>query len=358
MNAAAPHLAQLGAFARPAGSAAADEARRYCARVLRDAGFDVSERQFEYSQFAGSWAAPAAGFIVPLVASLIVLASRAGASPRALGLAAVGAAIVIVTALRYVGGAGVLGLPIMRARGVNLQAVHGRDEPRVWLVAHLDSKWQPVSMLMRVAGVVVAVLGLIGVAICVFLPTFGNAAPIFAGITWLGGIPLMLSIVGSDNHGTLDNASGVAAVLAAAEQLPRSRSIGVMITDAEELALAGARAWAGAARPAIALNCDSIDDTGSLTVMYTGREPVPVVAAIRKAAAPAGEPLRVMRLIPGILTDSVALARAGWQTVTLSRGDLRTLQRIHTRGDTLAAMRGTGIPVAADVLVRAALELS
>lgn len=358
MSAAAPHLAQLGAFARPAGSAAAGEARRYCATVLRNAGFDVSEREFEYSQFGGSWAAPAAGFVVPLVASLIVLASRAGASPSALGLAAIGAAIVIGTALRYAGGAGVLGLPIMRARGVNLQAVHGRDEPRVWLVAHLDSKWQPVSMLTRVAGVVVAIAGLIGVAICIFATPLGNAAPIFAGITWLGGIPLMLSIVGSGNHGTLDNASGVAAVLAAAEQLPRSRSIGVMITDAEELALAGARAWVRAARPAVALNCDSIDDTGSLTVMYTGREPVPVVAAIRKAAAPTGEPLRVMRLIPGILTDSVALARAGCQTVTLSKGDLRTLQRIHTRGDTLAAMRGVGIPIAADVLVRAALDLS
>src|SRR6185437_13664724 len=185
-------------------------------------------------------------------------------------------------------------------------------------VAHVDTKWQPVSMLVRVAGVVVAIIGLIGVVGCVFLPRFGGGAPIFAGITWLGGIPLILSVVGSGNHGTLDNASGVAAVLAAAEQLPRDRAIGVMITDAEELALAGARAWARAARPAIALNCDSVDDTGVLTVMYTGREPAPVVAAIRDAVVPTNQRLLVMRLIPGVLTDSVALAHAGWPSVTLS----------------------------------------
>jgi hypothetical protein len=352
------HLAPLGAFARPTGSSAADEARRYCASVLRGAGFDVSEQQFEYSQFAGRWATPAAGFIVPLGASLMVAAAHNRAPVRVLGAAAVCAALLIVALLRYVGGAGVLGLSILRARGVNLKAVRGSDEPRVWLVAHIDSKWQPVSMLMRVAGVIVGVVGVVGVVVGVFVAGFGAIAPVFAGIAWLGGIPLMLSLVGIENHGTLDNASGVAAVLAAAEQIPRDRAVGVMITDAEELALAGARAWASSAPPAVALNCDSVDDAGALTVMYTGAEPSRLVDALRAAAAATGAPLRVMRLIPGVLTDSVALAHAGWQTVTLSRGNLRTLRRIHTRGDTMAAMRGTGIPVAAAVLAHAVSELS
>jgi hypothetical protein len=72
----------------------------------------------------------------------------------------------------------------------------------------------------------------------------------------------------------------------------------------------------------------------------------------------AGEPLRTLRLIPGILTDSVALADAGWQSVTLSRGTIRTLQRIHTARDTLSGMRGAGIAGAARVLAGAATELS
>jgi putative aminopeptidase FrvX len=171
-------------------------------------------------------------------------------------------------------------------------------------------------------------------------------------------MPLMLSVVGARNHGTLDNASGVAAVLEAVELLPASLSFGVLITDAEELALAGARAWARSRRPGIALNCDSVDDDGPLVVMYSRSAPARIIARISEAASANGERLRVLRLIPGILTDSVALAAAGWDTLTLSRGTIRTLQRIHTRRDTLANMRGTGISGAARVLARAAIELA
>jgi hypothetical protein len=81
------------------------------------------------------------------------------------------------------------------------------------------------------------------------------------------------------------------------------------------------------------------------------------VALLAAAASATGERIRVLRLIPGILTDHVALADAGWETVTLSRGDLRTLQRIHTSRDSLASMRGTGIASAARVLARTATEL-
>lgn len=358
MSAVAPHLAQLGACARPAGSAAADAARRYCAEVLRDAGFTTTEQPFEYSQFPGRWAAPAAGLVLPLVVSCLVLGARDGASAGSLVLAAVVAAILVAALLRYIGDRGVLDLPLLRARGVNLQAVRGHDEPRVWLIAHIDSKWQPVSMLMRVAGIVIAVIGIVGVMVCAAVARLGSEAPVFAGITWIGGIPLILSVVGSLNQGTLDNASGIAAVLRAAEKVPRDVAVGIMITDAEELALAGARAWARAAVPAIGLNCDSVDDGGMFTAMYTGSEPTRAITALRTAAVQSNQRLRVMRLLPGILTDSVALAHAGWHTVTLSRGNLRTLQRIHTRRDTLSAMRGTGILVAADVLVRAASELA
>jgi hypothetical protein len=67
--------------------------------------------------------------------------------------------------------------------------------------------------------------------------------------------------------------------------------------------------------------------------------------------------VRVLRLIPGILTDHVALADAGWETLTLSRGTLRTLRRIHTSRDSLEFMRGTGIASAARVLAHTATEL-
>jgi hypothetical protein len=353
--AGAPHLARLGGRARPAGSEAAADARRYCAGVLRELGCSVSELEFEYSQFPGRWATPAAGFFLPAIATAVV-ALRA----RVVWWPAVGVALAAAAAMfgLFVARRGVLDLPWARARGTNLEARRrgaAGAEPTVWLVAHVDSKWQPVSMLLRVAGVSVvgvSILGLVGA-----LAAGAASIADFLAALWIGAIPLMLSVVGDRNHGSLDNASGVATVLDAVALLPREMAIGVLITDAEELALAGAAAWARGREAGIALNCDSVDDDGSLVVMFTGRMPVGVVSSLERAALEVGEPMRTLRLLPGILTDSVALAKAGWQTVTLSRGTIRTLGRIHTSRDSLATMDGRGISGAARVLARAAMEL-
>ena len=355
MSVASPHLARLGAVSRPAGSAAAAEARAYCDSVLRGLGFNTTERAFEYSAFAGAYATPLAGLLIVPLAGALALAPRSWTTAL---IAVLGLAFAKVVA-RYVARQGVLHLPIARRRGINLEAVRGSEEPRVWLLAHIDSKWQPVAMLARVAGVIATAIALTGL----ILLAVAQAA-VSASLTWtlfglacLGAIPLALSYVGARNHGTVDNASGVAAVLEAAAAIPSSARVGVLITDAEELALAGARAWAGIRTPAIALNCDSVDDGGSLVVMYSGSHSTRLLSLLTRAASADGEHVRVLRLIPGILTDHVALADAGWETVTLSRGDVRTLQRIHTSHDSLASMRGTGIASAARVLTRTATEL-
>lgn len=352
MDTASAHLAQLGARSRPTGGAAAADAREYCAATLRGLGFAISEHSFEYSAFPGAYAAPAFGLAIPTLATLVFATRHAS-----FAWVAVAVAIAILWLLvRITGARAVLDGPLMRRAGVNLQAVRGAETPRVWLVAHLDSKWQPVSMIVRVGGVVTLGVALVALAIAaVVRPT---VAPVALGLVGLGAIPLVLSVVGDGNDGTLDNASGLATVLEAASLVPPDLGLGVFIADAEELALAGARAWARSTRPAVALNCDSVDDEGPLVVMYSRAKPERLTGALDAAAVKAGESLRTIRLIPGILTDSVALADAGWQSVTLSRGTIRTLQRIHTARDTLAGMRGTGIAGAARVLALAATELS
>lgn len=354
-RAGAPHLARLGGRARPTGSDAATDARRYCAGVLRALGCVVSEQEFEYSQFPGRWATPAAGFLIPAMATAVVALRGhvdwwpAAGAALALALIAVGL---------FVGRRGVLDLPWARARGTNLEASRlGADgrAPTIWLVAHVDSKWQPVSMLLRVAGVIVVAVSIVGLVVA--LATSSRSIVDFLAALWIGAIPLMLSVVGDRNHGSLDNASGVATVLDAVAMLPAELPIGVLVSDAEELALAGAAAWARGREPGIALNCDSVDDEGALVLMFTGRPPRALVSSLERAASASGEPIRTLRLIPGILTDSVALAKAGWRTVTLSRGTLRTLGRIHTSRDSLATMDGRGISGAARVLARAVMEL-
>ena len=121
--------------------------------------------------------------------------------------------------------------------------------------------------------------------------------------------------------------------------------------------MAGARAWvrSRAGRTAVAINCDGVDDDGELYIMYTGPKPEPLIEVLVACTERAP---RVRRMPLGLLTDSVAFADAGWQTVTVSRGSFATLRRVHTRRDSLAALRGDGIAEVAGVLRRAAEALA
>ncbi len=352
MTPASAHLASVGATSRPTGSRELAEARAYCGSVLARHGFAVREHTFEYSAFAGRWAAPALGLLIPTLATLIVFAGRS----RPIWVAAGFVLFALFLVGRWSNGQGVVDGSLLRRRGVNLEATRGA-EPRVWLVAHLDSKWQPVSMIVRVAGVLTLVVGLVGLA--TLFVAGSPRAPWALVVVWLGALPLILSVVGARNHGTLDNASGVATVLEALPRISVSMPLGVLITDAEELALAGARAWLAENRSShgVAINCDSVDDEGGLVVMFSRRRPDRLVSVLEQAASSLGERLTSIHLIPGILADSIPFAAAGWETLTLSRGTLRTLQRIHTSRDTLASMSGKGIEGAAAVVARAVTEL-
>jgi hypothetical protein len=348
----APHLARLAASPRPTGGPAIADARAYCAIELHRLGFIVREEPFEYSAFAGRFGAPSFGLLLPAAATLaVVVANRGAADVPWFAIVIIALAIAAAIGLAR----GVSNAPVMRRTGMNIEATRGPSPAKLWLVAHLDSKSQPVPMLVRVAGVVVLAVGLGGVALSLLVrPSAAVAALVVA---WVGGLPLMLSVVGTRSAGALDNASGVAAVLDAAAALSPALPIGVLISDAEELSLAGARAWARSRTAGVALNCDSVDDGGPLTAMFTRRRPSRLLSALAEASAASKETLRIRRLLPGILTDSVALADAGWETLTLSRGTLRTLLRIHTSRDNLQSMRGVGIAGAARVLARTASRL-
>lgn len=368
------HLQALAAAPRPAGSPADDAARVHAAEVLRATGFAVREEPFEYSALPGRFGTPlvgAAGILI--VASAAHLAARGGI---AVGLAIlVGGAVALGIAGRWLARDGVLDLRYLRTAGRNLVATRGEAMPRVWLMAHTDSKSQPVPQALRAAGVI----GLAATWVFAAVAAAGQLAGLTAGLSFGGwaavavlavvtGLPVMLSVVGNRSDGALDNASGLAAVLLAAGEIPETVPVGVMITTAEELGLAGARAWARSnwvgGRPGdlpggqVVLNCDGVDDVGSLTGMFTGRAPTRLLEALADAARAEGVRYRSLPLVPGILVDAVALADAGWEAVTLSRGTVATLARVHTRRDSLEHLRGDGIPEAAAVLARAATNLA
>jgi hypothetical protein len=355
------HLDRLAARGRPTGGVAIEEARAYCGDVLAALGFTVTRRTFEFSTFPGHFGTPLVGGFVALVVSFGAWTDSRAGGRAALILLAMGYGIAGAIG-RYLTRRGVLSFPLMRRRGVNLEAVRGPGTPAVWLVAHVDSKGQPIPTAVRTAGIVLLALASIAALVVSILrwrtaAAFGAWHFVLVG-TWLGAIPVVLSIIADRGTGAVDNASGVASVLAAAEQLPHTANVGVLITDAEEFGLAGARAWVVGRAAGIALNCDGVDDMGRMTMMYSGRAPRRLARALGAAASASGEMLRVMRVVPGVLTDSVALAAAGWETATLSRGSLRTLARVHSASDTLTTLRGTGIATAATILARASNEMS
>lgn len=354
------HLQVLAAAPRPTGSAAAAEARRYCTRVLERLGFHVVERPFAYSAFPGRVGTPLAGVWGGATVVAGAQLARAGTAWGAAVLLATSAVMLAATAIGLAR-RGVLGFPAMRAAGVNLECTRAASTPRVWLVAHVDSKSQLVPMLGRVAGVI----GLALVWISAMVLALGDAVGVWHPAPWawlvvaaaavLAAAPVALTLVGARSHGAVDNASGLAALLAAAAELPADAAVGVLVTDAEELGMAGARAWVRDRAPSVAINCDGVDDAGMVRAMYSGRPPRRVLDAMVRAAD--GERVDARRLVPGVLLDSVAFADAGWETATAMRGTAATLRRVHTSHDDLAHLRGDGLGRMARLLARTAMEL-
>jgi hypothetical protein len=290
------------------------------------------------------------------VAAWYALGRASGGGARS---ALVAGMFVVAAVARSMLGEAVLTFPLLRATSVNVVAVRRGVAPRVWLVAHLDSKSQPVPSLMRVAGVTLLVgalvLAVAAAALQLASLPHRTAWWMAASAALLGAGPVLASVVGARSPGALDNASGVAAVLAAAERLNPDVAVGVLLPSAEELGLAGARAWVRRTAPGVALNCDGVDDEGELTIMHDSNSPADVIDVILNAAT---RPPRVRRMPLGLLTDSVALADQQWRAVTLSRGSLASLRRVHTPHDSLAALRGDGVDEMADLLARAAEALA
>jgi hypothetical protein len=329
--------------------------------VLRNLGFVVTSEPFEYSAFPGKYGTSAAGAIAAV--SVLVtfwLAVVEGAIIAASIAFGAGLLLLVLFAWTMLGD-GVLELPWLRSTGHNLVARRGAAPPSVWLVAHVDSKSQPLPMVGRIAGIAMLALGVVltGIALALTLGTGSSRTVLWiicAVLAAVAGRAVAASVVRNDSYGAVDNASGVAAVLSAAALVDPTAAVGVLISSAEELGLAGARAWvrAHADERAIVVNCDGVDDQGELTLMYTRARPESIVAAVQRAA---GE-VRAVRMPPGMLLDSVAFASAGWTAATLSHGSMHTLRRVHTRHDTLAELKGTQVDPMAWVLARTAEALA
>jgi len=358
-------ISDLAQKPRFAGSAEEFAARALCRAELERAGFECHEQPFEYSEWPARWGPPlAAAFQAATVLAVAHMAVHHGP------LAALVVGAALLTALILASGDAkrrwIALFPLRRAKSRNLEAKRGN--PAVWLVAHVDSKSQTVPILIRIASSVAlaaATAASFGVLLLALrgISSIESVWHLLAILAVLTALPSMLCFIRNDSNGAVDNASGVAAVLLVAQSESAPRDLGILITSGEELGLAGARAWLTAHAPATVepglrvLNCDTVDDAGDWRCMYTGAKPKRIAAAAETIAGALGVRLPMRRLIPGILADSMAFADLGIEAVTLSRGTLSTLARIHTRRDTSNAFGGNGVAAASALLSALAKEL-
>lgn len=92
--------------------------------------------------------------------------------------------------------------------------------------------------------------------------------------------------------------------------------------------------------------------------MYSGAKPARIARAVETIALRPGLKVAIGRMIPGILADSMAFADRGIESVTISRGNLSTLARIHTRRDNSSALGGSGVADGGALVSSLAKELA
>jgi len=346
---------------RFAGSSEEASARELCKRELQSAGFDCRERAFDYSQWPGRWG-PALSAAVQAATILIVVRTAMAKGPLLAIIVGGGLIAALFLADAYAKRRWITNFPAQRARSVNLEAKRGA--PLVWLIAHLDSKSQTVPMLIRIAGSIALAATLVVTIALLLLSLLGvhkvsGFWPVVQVLALIAALPGLACYVRNDSAGAVDNATGVVAVMLASLSPVAPSDLGVLITSGEELGLAGARAWSiSAPKEVRILNCDTVDDTGNWRCMYTGSKPEQLTQSARRVADHLGARLRVTRLIPGILADNMPFADRGIDAVTLSRGRLSTLARIHTRRDNSNALTGKGVAAASALLAALAKELA
>ena len=352
------------AVPRAPGSAAVSMVEDIVADQLDAFGYEVRRQRFETGPHrlqAGTVAAIGVGWWALGLFPLLILPLPAWAvTVTGVSALAVVALLASRVARRGVksGAAGIEATNVFAWRSAS---------PRLWLVAHLDSKAQKLSLRARVIATLAVGLGATGLLACLMLRLMAPL-PVAVIVPWVllslaGGAALSGPPLRGESAGAVDNASGIIAVLVAAERLRHRTDVGVLVTGAEEFGMEGARAWTQTehARGLFA-NVDGIDHVGRYNVMIHapkhrgagGIDAADIADAVGAEVSSAGHRVRRSRLPLGVFVDGSVLAAAGMSGVTLSRGDWGTLGVVHTADDVFDRTTSESAVEAGVLLARAA----
>lgn len=364
---AARHAIRVLSRPRMTGSPGAVEVEVLLRGAFEEQGYEVQELPFQFSVWPGRFGVPALGAVTLLglgAATYALASGRPGTALIALACVALLAGLAAAFARRAI-----TDLPWGRVEGKNLLAHRPGARPRYLIVAHRDSKSQPISTFLRITALV-----LVGFAWCALL----TVAAIGSYDTTLISLPLVLSagvlggaggallassVAGNASAGALDNATGLVALLGIARRQRDYGDVAFLVTDGEELGLAGA--WDAARRlPPLegVINLDGLDDYGDFRITerigpMQRRVLAPhLAAALLASAASLGVEAERRDLPLGIMVDHIPFGRAGFPALTLLRGTARSLFRVHRRSDTPDRLTGIGATLTVS-LVCGALDL-
>lgn len=338
------------AVPRLVGSPGHAQVREILKRELTARGYVVLEHPFTIRRTAGPGALiPVGGALAAAAIGTAALAALSSA-PAALAGWLVAVAFVLIAVL-YARRAA----PSVEA--VNLIGVRPRARVTLWLAAHYDSKGQPLSMAWRIVAVALAAAGLLGLVAnaCVRLAGRPWSTPVeglISGVALIGGLLLLGNRVTNGSPGALDNASGLATLFAVLDLLPAGAPVGVLLPDAEEYGLLGARALVrdrgNLFEGAVVVNMDGIDDRGS-PICFVHRDGPAVAAVAQELHA------RRRRFLP-VLVDGLAFAHAARECVTVMRGDWGTARVVHSPRDVAERLTLQGSGAVAAGIARALLR--
>jgi hypothetical protein len=344
---------------RLTGSEGAAEVGGWIRTTLEGLGYDVQDRSFTFNPWPGRFGITAAGVlyvVATFTAAMFIYTNHPyGAVALLLIL------LVLIAGGAMFARAAIDSLPFSRVEGTNLLALPRSGRPRYIIMAHRDSKSQPVPLAFRGPAVVVAVIAWLGLLIGALAhaarPLPGELILVLGALAIGAGVVLIFCWVENRSPGALDNASGVAAALGIAAREQRAGDVALLITDAEELGLAGARAAAATLPPVFGvINLDGLDDHGTVYVLErfglfrkSGLAPH-LAAALLEEASSRNEPADRRDVPFGIPLDHMPIVRGGTPALTIMRGSTRSLRRVHRAGDDLANLRGDGVRTTIDIV--------
>lgn len=355
----------LREIARPrmTGTTGAHEVAEILRTRLNALGYQVRDYPFTFSTIPGRFALTTVGAIFLIgtmgAATLVNMKHPGIALVILVVVLFLAAAIAVLTPSLSVM------LPFAKVNAANMFAAKPGSRPRYIMMAHLDSKSQPIPLAFRGPAIILAIIAWAAfLGFCVF----GLLDPVFlvprimtalAVGCFISGVLLIFCWVDNHSPGALDNGSGLATLLGVAERDGDRSDVAYLITDAEELGLVGARDIARKLDPVIGvINVDGIDDSGTYFILerfgMPARHIAPhLVAAILTAASEMELPAQRRKVPFGLLLDHIPLARRHLPAVTLMRGGLKSLRRVHRPGDSMDALNGSGVESAIALIGRA-----